>query len=98
MSSTDAKLDKIIEVLGEHSILLVKQGMLHEQNASQLETHISRTNLLEKHMEAEHKEMKENMEIALTPIKFFKSVKWLAVFVSTIGAAIVMLKSLGIVK
>ena len=98
LSRMDVKLDRIIDVLGEHSLSLVKQGMLHEQNAAQLVVHIARTNLLEQHMESEHKEMKENMETALIPIKFFKSVKWLAAFIVSIGAAIITLKSLGVIK
>ena len=92
------KLERILGVLGEHSVEMGRHGLLHEQNAAQLVVHIARTNALEKHMASEHKGMKKDLEIALTPIKFFKSVKWLAVFVTTIGAAIVMLKSLGIVK
>ena len=47
----DAKLDKIIDKLSEHSITLAQHGVIHEQNAKELAHHISRTNLLETKLE-----------------------------------------------
>lgn len=69
---TDAKLDKILDKLGEHSVILERHGIVHEQNAKELAHHILRTSLLEEHMETEHKEMKSNLEVALQPIKWAK--------------------------
>ena len=48
---TDAKLDRILYKLGEHSITLAQHGVIHEQNAKELAHHISRTNLLETKLE-----------------------------------------------
>ena len=70
--STDAKLDRILEKLGEHSVVLAQHGVVHEQNAKELATHILRTSLLEEHMDAEHTEINEKLEIALQPIKWVK--------------------------
>lgn len=39
----DMKLDKVLEKLGEHDVVLVKHGLLHKQNAEQLVIHIRRT-------------------------------------------------------
>jgi len=47
----DTKLDKIIDKLSEHSIILAQHGVIHEQNAKELAHHISRTNLLETKLE-----------------------------------------------
>lgn len=85
----DAKLDKILDKLGEHSVVLAQHGVIHNQNAAQLAQHIARTNALEDHMDAEHREMKKNLDTALLPIKSFK-------FLTKVAAGIIVLA--GILK
>lgn len=85
---TDQKLDKILDKLGEHSEVLAKHGLIHEQNAKELAHHIARTNALEEHMDAEHREMKQNLETALQPIKAFKFLTKLAAGALTLAAAL----------
>jgi hypothetical protein len=84
----DAKLDRILDKLGEHSEVLAKHGVIHEQNSSQLATHIARTNALEEHMDLEHRDMKKNLETALQPIKAFKFLTKLAAGALTLAAAL----------
>jgi len=67
----EQKLDKILDKLSEHGEMLAQHGVLHQKNAEELEKHIKRTDLLEQHMDQEHKDMKKNLEIALLPIKSF---------------------------
>lgn len=79
LERVEEKLDKIIEKLHSNSIELAKHGLLHQKNTEDLETHIKRTDLLEKHMEVEHleirqehKELKKDLQTALLPIKAFQ--------------------------
>ena len=80
----DVKLDKVLEKLGEHSVVLAKHGLLHEKNAEELETHIARTNALEEHMDLEHRDMKKQLDEALTPIKSIRFLVKLCAAVATI--------------
>ena len=77
----DSKLDKILDKLGEHSIILAQHGVIHEQNAKELAHHISRTDALETKLE-------KDMEIALQPIKAFKFLTKLAAGALTLAAAL----------
>lgn len=95
LSRIDTKLERILDVLNDHSVEMARHGLLHEQNSVQLATHIARTNALEEHMDAEHREMKKNLETALIPIK---SVKWLAALAVGSAAVATALRSLGIMK
>lgn len=90
----ELKLDKILDKLGEHSEVLAKHGVIHEQNAAQLATHIARTNALEEHMDLEHREMKKDLETALQPIKTFKFLTKLAAGIITI---VTVLKLTGVI-
>ena len=88
----DQKLDKVLDKLNEHSVALAQHGIIHEQNADQLATHIARTNALEEHMDLEHRDMKKNLETALLPIKSFKFLVKLGAGILTIAA---LLKLIG---
>jgi len=90
-SRIEEKLDKILDKMFEHSVTLERHGVLHEGNAEQLRVHIARTNLLEAHMEAEHKDMKKNLEMALLPIK---SVKWIAGVLLAVAAIVSAFKDI----
>jgi uncharacterized protein Yka (UPF0111/DUF47 family) len=68
----EQKLDKVLDKLAEHGEMLAAHGVLHQKNAEELEKHIKRTDLLEQHMDQEHKDMKNNLETALLPIKSFR--------------------------
>jgi hypothetical protein len=82
----DKKLDKILDKLSEHSAVLERHGVLHEKNAQELEKHIKRTDLLSDHMDAEHKDMKQNLDTALLPIKSFKFLAKLSAGILTLAA------------
>ena len=77
----DQKLDKIIDKLSEHSEVLAKHGVVHEQNSKELAHHIARTNALETKLE-------KDMEIALQPIKAFKFLTKLAAGIVTLAATL----------
>jgi hypothetical protein len=79
----EEKIDRVLERLAEHGAILASHGVLHESNAEQLRLHIARTNALEEHMDAEHRDMKKNLETALLPIR---SVKWIAGVLAVLGA------------
>lgn len=68
----EQKIDRVLEKLSEHGEILATHGILHEKNSQELEKHIKRTDLLEEHMYEEHNDMKQNLEVALLPIKSFR--------------------------
>jgi hypothetical protein len=81
----DQKLDKILDKLSEHSAVLERHGVLHEKNAEELEKHIKRTDLLSDHMDAEHRDMKQNLDTG-TPsalMTLLKTATWKTLGVST---------------
>lgn len=82
----DAKLDRILDKLSEHSATLAEHGVLHEKNSDELEKHIKRTDLLSDHMDAEHKDMKKNLDTALQPIKAIKFLVKVAAGILTLVA------------
>jgi len=77
----ELKLDRILDKLGEHSEVLARHGVIHEQNAKELSHHIARTDALETKLE-------KDMEIALQPIKAFKFLTKLAAGALTLAAAL----------
>jgi hypothetical protein len=82
----EQKLDKVLDALADHKATLSAHGVLHQKNAEELEKHIKRTDLLESHMDQEHKDMKKNLEIALLPIKSFGYLVKLALGVTALVA------------
>lgn len=85
LDKIDQKIDKVLDALAEHKAILAAHGVLHEKNSEELEKHIKRTDLLEKHMNKEHNDMKKNLEIALLPIKSFKFLVTLALGMAAIA-------------
>ena len=79
--SIDNKLDRILDKLGEHSIILAQHGVIHEQNAKELAHHISRTDALESKLE-------KDLEVALQPIQAFKFLTKLAAGIVTLAATL----------
>lgn len=92
LDKIEEKLDKVLDKLSEHSVTLASHGVLHMKNAEELEKHIKRTNLLETHMDTEHKDMKKSLDTALLPIKSFKFLVKMGAGILTISA---LLKLIG---
>lgn len=42
----ESKIDRVLDVQNEHSVVLARHGVLHEKNAEELQVHIRRTDLL----------------------------------------------------
>ena len=72
LTRIEDKIDKILDTLSDQASTLAKHGVLHEQNAKELATHIARTNALEEHMEAEHRSLNKQLDTALLPIRAAK--------------------------
>lgn len=55
--TTEQKLDRVLEQLSNHSVVLAEHTILHKQNTEDLREHIKRTNLLEEKLLALYKWM-----------------------------------------
>jgi hypothetical protein len=89
------KLEKIVEKLGGHDVLLTEiDGRLNTYNA-QLEIHIKRSSLLEDNQAAYEKTTNRQLEVALQPIK---SAKWLIKLAAGLITLISLLKLTGVIK
>lgn len=91
----DNKIDQILEKVNDIEKVLIRHELLHERNTESLETHIKRTNLLEKQL--------NKIEDEINPIKTHvaiinSSVKVILTVASIIGAIILGLNSLGILQ
>ena len=83
LDKIESKLDRILDRLGEHSIVLERHGILHEKNAEQLVIHIKRTEQNEQAILLVEKETKSLIKwrnvltgagfVLLFLLEFFKS-------------------------
>lgn len=92
----EVKIDRVYEILTEHSLSLNTHELLHKQNTEDLAIHIKRTNILQEKIEAHESEIQQRLKDndeklgeALIPVKIFqfiwKNTPKLAAFITALG-------------
>lgn len=94
-------LQKILDKLTEHTIILERHSFLHEQNTKDLTHHIKRTDLLEETLEEtrkalekdfkdKHEKLEKDVEEAVAPFRAIKTLAKYAGYITAIGSAIAL--------
>jgi hypothetical protein len=88
----EAKLDKVQDKQGEHSVHLERHSQLHSKNSEDLATHIKRTDALEDRIEQHSKDQDKKLDQALLPIRAFKFLAKFAAGASAIYGLVKLVK------
>lgn len=84
----EENLQKILDKLTEHSIILARHTILHEQNTKDLEHHIKRTDLLEADLKKAREDLEEELEEATAPFQAIKTLAKYAGYLTAISSAV----------
>lgn len=92
MDRLETKIDDVIKTLSEQNATLAVHSQLHLQNSKDLEVHIKRTDLLEAMVADNKRNIQEDLELALSPIKTAKFLAKAGAVITGIVSAVMALK------